>query len=53
MSEKCVLMSRGKSEVEITWKTRTQMVNKTTLPVKAVVSERVFCIRVAQGRTQW
>jgi hypothetical protein len=53
MSEKCVLMSCGKTEVEITWKTRTQMVNNTALPVKAVVCEYEFCIRVAQGRAPW
>jgi hypothetical protein len=29
------------------------MVNNTALPVKAVVREYVFCIRVAQGRAQW
>ena len=46
-------MSCGKTEVEVTWKTRTQMVNNTVLPVEAVVCEYVLYIRVAQGRALW
>jgi len=36
MSEKCVLMSCGKTELERTWKTKTQMVNNTVFSVKAL-----------------
>ena len=39
-----------KTEVEITSKTRTQVVNNSALPLEAVVCEYVLCIRVARGR---